>query len=228
MRATRTAVSREKRRNVAEQEPGIHPHAKNPSSTRPPDVLENLPGPPAAAAESMTERTKGPPLPEGLLPELYAELRALAAHHLKGERADHTLQPTALVHEAYLRMSARAGLALAGRTHFMAVASIAMRRVLVDHARARTAQKRGGGATHVSVREANAITEDRTQDVLLVDAALARLAEVDAQAVRIVEMKFFAGMTEAEIGQVLGVTDRWVRKQWSFARAWLRRELEAG
>ncbi len=174
----------------------------------------------------MSEHTMGPPTPDGLLTELYEELRALAAHHLKGERADHTLQPTALVHEVYLRMRGRPGLDLEGRTHFMAVASIAMRRVLVDHARARTALKRGAGATHVSVGEANAITPDRTQDVLLVDAALAKLAVVDPQAERIVEMRFFAGMTEVEIGKVLGVSDRWVRKQWAFARAWLRRELE--
>jgi RNA polymerase sigma factor (TIGR02999 family) len=175
----------------------------------------------------MTHDTMGPPAPEGLLGELYEELRALAAHHLKGERAGHTLQPTALVHEAYMRMSARPGLAVAGRTHFLAIASIAMRRVLVDHARARAALKRGAGATHVSVRESNAITEDRTQDVLVVDAALARLAAVDPQAERIVEMRFFAGMSELEISHVLGVSDRWVRKQWAFARAWLRRELES-
>ncbi len=166
-------------------------------------------------------------MPDGLLHELYQELRDLAAHHLRGERAGHTLQPTALVHEAYLRMNARGGFEVQGRTHFMAIASIAMRRVLVDHARARAALKRGGGVTHVTVGEANAITEDRTQDVLLVDAALARLALEDPQAERIVEMRFFAGMTEREIAGVLGVSERWVRKQWAFARAWLRRELEA-
>jgi len=176
----------------------------------------------------MSEQALGPPVPDGLMDELYQELKNLAAHHLRGERVDHTLEPTALVHEAFLRMNGRPGLEIAGRTHFMAIASIAMRRVLVDHARGRTAQKRGAGATHVSVHESNAITEDRTQDVLLVNCALERLAEVDRQAERIVEMKFFAGMTETEIAQVLGVTDRWVRKQWSFARAWLRRELEAG
>jgi RNA polymerase sigma factor (TIGR02999 family) len=174
----------------------------------------------------MSEHTLGPPAPEKLLQELYDELRALAAHHLRGERADHTLQPTALVHEVYLRMQGRSGLEIENREHFMAVASIAMRRVLVDHARARDAKKRGGGVTHVTVGEANAITNDRTQDVLRVDEALARLALVDPQAERIVEMRFFAGMTEVEIGGVLGVSDRWVRKQWAFARAWLRRELE--
>ena len=175
----------------------------------------------------MADSQTGPPVPEELLQELYQELRDLAAHHLRGERAEHTLQPTALVHEAYLRMNARGRLELQGRTHFLAVASIAMRRVLVDHARSRAALKRGGGVTHVSVGEANALSEDRTQDVLLVDAALARLALEDPQAGRIVEMRFFAGMTEREIADVLGVSDRWVRKQWAFARVWLRRELEA-
>ena len=175
----------------------------------------------------MSESQTGPPVPEALLHELYRELRELAAHHLRGERSEHTLQPTALVHEAYLRLNARGGLALQGRTHFLAIASIAMRRVLVDHARARSALKRGGGVTHVTVGEGNAICEDRTQDVLLVDAALARLALEDPQAERIVEMRFFAGMTEREIADVLGVSDRWVRKQWAFARAWLRRDLEA-
>ena len=175
----------------------------------------------------MSGSETGPSAPEGLLAELYEELRALAAHHLRGERAGHTLQPTALVHEVYLRMQGRNGLPVTHRTHFMAVASIAMRRVLVDHARARAAEKRGGGVTHVTVGPASAITEDRTEDVLAVDGALARLALEDPQAERIVEMRFYAGMTENEIAEVLGVTDRWVRKQWAFARAWLRRELQA-
>jgi len=175
----------------------------------------------------MSDEQEGSPVPARLLAELYEELRVLASHHLRGERADHTLQPTALIHEAYLRMNGRAGLEFQDRSHFLAVASIAMRRVLVDHARARNAQKRGAGATHVSVRESNAITEDRTQDVLLVDGALERLAAVDPRAERIVEMRFFAGMTEAEIAKVMGRTERWVRSQWAFARAWLRRELGA-
>lgn len=175
----------------------------------------------------MSEIQTGPEGREPLLAELYAELRALAARHLKGERRDHTLQPTALVHEAYLRMNGRPGLEIRGRTHFLAVASIAMRRVLVDHARARTAQKRGGGATHVTVGEGNAISEDRTQDVLQVDAALERLAAEDPEAARVVEMKFFAGMSEVEIAQVLGVTDRWVRKLWAYARVRLRQEFDS-
>jgi len=183
--------------------------------------------PPQNRLRPMTGSQSGPSAPEGLLAELYEELRALAAHHLRGERAGHTLQPTALVHEVYLRMQGKKGLEVTQRTHFMAIASIAMRRVLVDHARARAAQKRGGGVTHVSVGPASAITEDRTEDVLAVDAALTKLAKVDPQAERVVEMRFYAGMTEEEIAEVLNVSDRSVRKQWSFARAWLRRELQA-
>jgi len=174
----------------------------------------------------MAGSESGASMPESLLAELYTELRALAAHHLRGERQGHTLQPTALVHEVYLRMQGREGLVVTRRTHFMAVASIAMRRVLVDHARARAAEKRGGGVTHVTVGPNSAITEDRTEDVLAVDAALAKLAAEDPKAERIVEMRFYAGMTETEIAEVLGVSDRWVRKQWAFARAWLRRELQ--
>ena len=169
-----------------------------------------------------------PSPPEGLLAELYEELRALAALHMRGERVGHMLQPTALVHEAFLRMQGRAVMGVTGRTHFMAVASKAMRRVLVDHARARDAEKRGGGVTHVTVGAESAITQDRTENVLAVEAALEKLAIEDPQAERIVEMRFYAGMTEAEIADVLNVSDRWVRNQWAFARSWLRRELQPG
>jgi RNA polymerase sigma factor (TIGR02999 family) len=160
------------------------------------------------------------------LAELYEELRVLAARHLRGERPGHVLQPTELVHEAYLRMQGRASVAITRRTHFMAVASKAMRHVLVDHARARLADKRGGGATHVTVGPGSAITKEHSAKVLDVEEALAKLALVDPKVERIVEMKFFAGMTEVEIADVLGVSDRTVRTQWAFARAWLRRELE--
>lgn len=174
----------------------------------------------------MSESQSGPEGPHALERELYDQLRDLASHYLRSERPGHTLEPTALVHEAYLRLQNRVGKAFADRGHFLAVASIAMRHVLVDHARARAAQKRGGGVTHVTVGESNAITEDRTEDVLAVDAALIRLHAHDPQLERIVVMRFFAGMTEAEIAAVLGMSDRWVRQQWAFARAWLRRELE--
>src|SRR5262245_24021221 len=169
-----------------------------------------------------------PFLPGELEPVLYAELRGIAALHMSHERDDHTLQPTALVHEAYLRLQSRGERGFSDRTHYLAFASITMRRVLVDHARARAAEKRGGAATRVTVGEASAIREDRTEDVLSVDQALTRLAVVDATAARIVEMRFFAGMTEEEVAMALGVSDRWVRKQWAFARVWLRRAMAEG
>jgi len=161
-----------------------------------------------------------------LLPTLYTELRAIAVRHLSGERKDHTLQPTALIHEAYLRLSGGKQSGFNGRTHFLAVASIAMRRVLVDHARARNAAKRGGGWQRVTVDESIAIRDDRIEDVLAVDAALDRFARIDPKAARIIEMRFFAGMTEREVAEALGTSERWVRKQWAYARAWLRRDLD--
>jgi RNA polymerase sigma factor (TIGR02999 family) len=175
----------------------------------------------------MSGSESGPSAPEGLLAELYEELKALAALHLRGEREGHTLEPSALVHEAYLRLQGRPGLSISGRTHFRALASKTMRRVLVDHARKRNADKRAG-PTHVRVGPDTGITEKRTEDVLALEAALEKLSLVDADAERIVEMRFYTGMTEVEIAEVLGVSDRWVRKQWAFARAWLKRELQSG
>lgn len=174
----------------------------------------------------MSDSQTDPPVPAALSQDVYAELKRLADHHMRGERPGHTLEPNALVHEVYLKMHGRVGGALQDRTHFLAFASKAMRSVLVDHARARNAQKRGGGYVHVTVSSASAIVEDRSEDVLRVDDALTELARHDPKLVRIVEMKFYAGMTEAEIAQVLGVTDKTVRNHWSFARAWLRRYLE--
>jgi RNA polymerase sigma factor (TIGR02999 family) len=162
--------------------------------------------------------------PEDLLPEVYRELHSLATHYLGQERAGPTLEPTLIVHEAYLRLHAHPG--FRGRSHFLAVAAIAMRRVIIDHARQRDALKRGGGWQRVTVSEAVAIGDDRVQDALAVHAALDRLAEHDPTAARIVEMRFFAGMTEAEVAEVMGISERWVRKQWAYARAWMRRSMD--
>ncbi len=158
------------------------------------------------------------------MPVVYDELRRVAAAYLRRERTDHTLQPTALVHEAYLKLHAR-GVVQGGRTHFLARAATAMRQILVDHARARAAAKRGGGWKKVTVSEAAALSDDGVEDVIAVNDALERLAALDPRAARIVELRFFAGLTEAEIAGELGITDRWVREQWSHARAWLRREM---
>ena len=160
-----------------------------------------------------------------LLPEVYEELRSLAAHYLRRERPDHTLQPTALVHEAFLKLSRQSKLDVNDRTHFLAIAAGAMRQVLVDHARQHVAQKRGGGWQRITVDESIAVSTDGIEDLLALDDTLRRLAEVDEPAARIVEMRFFAGLTEVEIGEAMGMSERWVRGQWAFARAWLRREM---
>lgn len=161
-----------------------------------------------------------------LLPPLYDRLREVAAGYLRRERRAHSLRPTALVHEAYEKLARRTRSGYRGRTHFLAVASIAMRRVLVDHARSRTAIKRGGSWKRVSVDESVMLRDERIEDVLAVHEALNRLAEIDPPGARIVEMRFFAGMTEAEVAEALDVSERWVRMQWAWARAWLRRELD--
>lgn len=162
-----------------------------------------------------------------LLPEVYEELRSLAAHYLRQERVDHTLQPTALVHEAFLKLSRQSRLDVNDRTHFLAIAAGAMRQVLVDHARAHLAAKRGGGWQRITVDESVAVSAGGIEDLLILDDTLRRLAELDEPAARIVEMRFFAGLTEAEIAQAMGMSERWVRGQWAFARAWLRREMTA-
>lgn len=159
------------------------------------------------------------------MPHVYDELRALAANYLRRERPDHTLQPTALVHEAYLKLMQRATLDIRNRTHFFALASGAMRQILVDHARAHRALKRGGGWQRIAVDESLGVRDGRFEDVLELDEALTKLAERDARAARIVELRFFGGLTEPEVAQEMEMSERWVRKQWAFARAWLRREM---
>src|SRR5215471_3977623 len=143
-----------------------------------------------------------PAVPAALVAAVYEELPGLAASYLRRERADHTLQPTALVHEAFLRLEA-SGVVSGGRTHFLALSAQVMRRVLVDHARARGTAKRGGGWTRVTVSEAARLSGGRHEDVIAVDAALTRLAVFDPRAARIVELRFFAGLTEEEIAAEL-------------------------
>lgn len=169
------------------------------------------------------------PVPiDRLLPSVYEEVRAVAAAYLRRERTDHTLQPTALVHEAYLKLQ-RGGIAPSGSVHLLALAASAMRQILVDHARARDAQKRGGGWERITVDRAVALTDGGVEDVIAVHEALGRLATVDPRGSQIVEMRFFGGLSGAEVAEVLGISERWVREEWSHARAWLRRELsEAG
>lgn len=159
------------------------------------------------------------------MPLVYDQLRQLATRRLREERAGHTLQPTALVNEVYLKFQNQRELDVQGRTHFLALAASALRQVLVDHARAHNSRKRGGGAVLVALDESAAITERNEQDLLDLHRALEKLQALDPLEARVVELRFFAGLTEAEIGREMGRSERWVRDQWTHAKAWLRREL---
>lgn len=172
----------------------------------------------------MTEQPKSRGIDE-LLPVVYRELRSLAAAHLRSERAGHTLQATALVHEVYLRMAREARPRIASRAHFLALAAEQMRRILVDHARRRLAGKRGGGWSRITLAEDIAVSDNGAIDLLLLERALEKLSAHDPDAARIVVLRFYGGLTEIEIGEELDRSERWVREQWGFARVWLRREL---
>lgn len=155
----------------------------------------------------------------------FDELRALAAHYLHRERRGHTLQPTALVNETYLRLQGSGSLACNGRTHFLNVAAMAMRRVLVDHARRRKAAKRGGGQVPVTLAEIAVAGFPDDTCVLEFDRALDQLARFDARGARVVELRVFTGLTMEEIAESLGVTRRTVQTDWRVATMWLRRSL---
>lgn len=175
----------------------------------------------------------GPPAGEGsdpgrLAATLYEELRRIARRRLRREGAGHTLQPTALVHEAYVRLAAKDAVAWRGKTHFLAAAAGEMRRILVDHARARDAGKRGGGAQRVTLADAALAVRDRTVEILSLDEALAALAARSPRQARVAEMRLFAGMLVEEVAEALGVSERTVKDDWRVGRAWLARELRGG
>lgn len=159
-----------------------------------------------------------------IVPLVYDELRRIASAYLRRERSDHTLQTTSLVHESYLRLVGQADLSWRNRAHFRAIAANTMRRVLVDHARAKSAQKRGGGQ-RVALEDDAGITSARSIDVQAVDEALTRLAGLDPQQARVVELRFFAGLSVEEAAMALGISTATVKRDWAMARAWLRREL---
>ncbi len=160
-----------------------------------------------------------------LMPAVYEELHRLAGRYLSHERSDHTLQATALVHEAYVRLVDQRSVRWQNRAHFFGIAAQLMRRVLVDHARRRDAVKRGDGARALSLEEADGQTPSEPLDILELDRALERLTALDGEQGRIVEMRFFGGLTVEESAEVLGVSPRTVKRQWRAARAWLYREL---
>lgn len=160
-----------------------------------------------------------------LLPIVYDELRRLAASYLKLERPDHTLQPTALVHEAYIRLIDQTNVDWKNRTHFFSVAAGMMRRVLVDHARKHKAEKRGGHETKIALDDAVSFPQSENIDVIAVDDALFDLAKLDPQQSRIVELRFFGGLTLDEVAEVMNISRSTVKREWNMARAWLYDEL---
>jgi len=160
-----------------------------------------------------------------LIPFIYGELRRLASLCLSRERRDHTLQPTALVHEAFLRMLGENQPEWQSRAHFFAVASRLMRQILVDHARKRHTLKRGGDREKLELEKALVFSPQKSAELLLLDRALDRLAERDERQVRIVEMKFFGGLSIDEIAMVLEVSPRTIKREWTMARAWLHQEI---
>ena len=176
-------------------------------------VAQSAAGDAAAAAE--------------LFPIVYEELRRLAASALRRERTDHTLQPTALVHEAFLRLAETPGASWENRAHFVAVAARVMRRVLVDHARGRNALKRGNGEIRVPIDDVDVPAVGQDVDLVALDDALARLAMLDERQARIVELRFFGGLSVPETAALIGASERTVKRDWQVARAWLTRELSS-
>jgi RNA polymerase sigma-70 factor (ECF subfamily) len=166
--------------------------------------------------------------PARLMPLVYDELRRLADYYLRQERPDHTLQPTALVHEAYLKLVDQTRVDWQNRAHFFGVAAQLMRRILVDHARRHRASKRGGLQQKMALDEAVDYSQPRDVDLLALDEALNALAKLDERQSRIVELRFFGGLTIEETAEALGVSPATVKVDWSMAKAWLRREIGRG
>jgi len=161
-----------------------------------------------------------------LMPLVYSELRRQAARHLRRERQDHTLQTTALIHEAYLKLAGQRNVRWESRTHFFAIASQAMRRILVDYARAKKRAKRGGDDIRISLEAAQPLGDDaKPVDLIALDEALTRLAALDEQQSRLVELRYFSGLSLEETAAILGVSRATAAREWNLARAWLHREL---
>jgi len=181
---------------------------------------------PEAVTQLLLDWSKGDKAAlDQLMPLVYAELHRLAASYLSRERSDHTLQPTALVNEAYLRLIKQNSVAWENRAQFFGIAAQMMRRVLVNHARDRTADKRGGHALRVSLDDAISFFEERDVNLVALDDALNGLAELDAQQSKIVELRFFGGLTIDEISLQLNISPATVKRDWSTAKLWLLREI---
>jgi len=165
---------------------------------------------------------------EKLIPIVYSDLRRIAARYMRSQQEGHTLQTTALVHEAYLRLIRERDRTWENRAHFFGVAAVIMRNLLVDHARAATRGKRGGAAVEIRLDDAGAaLSSVDPEDLLALDEALHRLAEVDPRASRIVELRYFVGLTNEEIAEVIAASEKTVKRDWNTAKAWLRAELRS-
>ena len=164
---------------------------------------------------------------ERLIPIVYGDLRRIAAQYMRSEADGHTLQTTALVHEAYLRLIREQERTWENRAHFFGVAAQIMRNLLVDHARKAARAKRGGGAVEVQLDASSKPGRVDPEDLLALDDALRRLAELDARACRIVELRYFVGLTNKEIAEVIQISEKTVKREWGTAKAWLRAELRA-
>lgn len=162
---------------------------------------------------------------ELLLPFVYEELKRQARRMMSGERVNHTLQPTALVHEAFLRLSEQTGIEWQNRRHFYGIASRLMRQILVDHARHHAAEKRGNNPIHFSIDDVQIPVEQRASSILALDEALENLNDFDERQAKIVEMRFFGGLNNTEIAEALEISERTVVREWQSARLWLYREL---
>jgi len=178
-----------------------------------------------SGAINSLETIGGSQVPADLVPVVYDELRRLADIYLKNERPNHTLQPTALVHEAYLRLTELKSIEWQSREHIIGMAAIIMRRVLVNYAVNRKRDKRGRGDVKLSLGEADRLIKDEDVNLIALDESLKRLSKDYPQAAGVVELRFFGGLSIAETGKVLNVSDSTVERDWRFARAWLRREL---
>jgi RNA polymerase sigma-70 factor, ECF subfamily len=161
-----------------------------------------------------------------LIPLVYNELRRLAAHYMRQERPDHTLQATALVHEAYLKLINQRSVDWQSRAHFFGIAAQLMRRILIDHARAHLREKRGGAQPVLPLDEALVFSPEQSSELVHLDEALERLAKLDERQSKIVELRFFGGLSNEEAAEVLGVSSKTVKRDWSLAKAWLHGELK--
>lgn len=162
---------------------------------------------------------------DALVPVVYAELHDLAVHYMRGERDSHTLQPTALVHEAYMRLVDQRNASWQNRSHFFGIAAQAMRRILVDHARRKRASKREGGE-RVTLDESVAEAPQRSVDLIALDDALLKLAALDPRQARVVELRYFGGLDIEQTAESLGISPATVKRDWTFARAFLQREMD--